>query len=140
MQKNTEKMQNKPAHKDNCGTGILFSKNNTSNHSIIIRSILSLNNMKHRGAVSHDGETPDWCGILLDLDTNFFQKIMLDEQKLILPSHFGIGVFFVNNGLDFLNILEQICHDHDIDIIALRQLKLDKKLLGEVAKKTCPNA
>ena len=29
------------------------------------------------------------------LDTNFFQKIMLDEQKLILPSHFGIGVFFV---------------------------------------------
>ena len=131
-------MQNKPAHKDNCGTGILFSKNNTSNHYVISRSILSLNNMKHRGAVSHDGETPDGCGILLDLDTNFFQKIMLDEQKLILPSHFGIGVFFVNDSLDFLKILEQICHDHDIDIIAIRHLKINKKLLGEVAKKTCP--
>ena len=94
--------------------------------------------MKHRGAVSHDGETPDGCGILLDLDTNFFQKIMLDEQKLILPSHFGIGVFFVNDSLDFLKILEQICHDHDIDIIAIRHLKINKKLLGEVAKKTCP--
>ncbi len=131
-------MQNKPAHKDNCGTGILFSKNNTSNHSVISRSILSLNNMKHRGAVSHDGETPDGCGILLDLDTNFFQKIMLDEQKLILPSHFGIGVFFVNDSLDFLKILEPICHDHDIDIIATRHIKINKKLLGEVAKKTCP--
>ena len=59
---------------------------------------------------------------------------MLDEQKLILPSHFGIGVFFVNDSLDFLKILEQICHDHGGDIIATRHLKINKKLLGEVAK------
>ena len=83
-------------HKDNCGTGSIFSISNQPDHTIIARALKSLISMKHRGAVSHDGLTPDGCGLLLDLDKNFFQKVMLDEQNKILPSGFAIGVFFVN--------------------------------------------
>ena len=50
------------SHKDSCGTGILFSKNNTSSHSILKRSISSLQCMRHRGALSYDGKTPDGRG------------------------------------------------------------------------------
>ncbi|MBA4729453.1 MAG: glutamate synthase large subunit [SAR86 cluster bacterium] len=132
-------MSNKLSHKDNCGTGVIFSKTNTPSNSIIFRSLLSLSKMKHRGAVSHDGETPDGCGILIDLDRKFFQKVLLDEQKIILPSNFAVGVFFVNNQFNFYETIEKICNEHDVDIIAKREINTDKKLLGNVAAKSCPS-
>ena len=73
---------------DSCGTGVLFNKNNEFRHSVIERSLLSLSNMKHRGALSYDGMTTDGCGILIDIDRKFFQKKLLEEQKLILPNKF----------------------------------------------------
>ena len=69
---------------DSCGTGVIFNKNNTSSHSIITRALLSLSNMKHRGAVSYDGTTPDGCGILIDLDQKFFRKKLLEDNGGIL--------------------------------------------------------
>ena len=72
---------------DSCGTGVLFSNNNEFSHSIIKRALLSLANMKHRGALSYDGVTTDGCGILLDIDRKFFQKKLLEEQNLILPNN-----------------------------------------------------
>ena len=62
---------------DSCGTGVLFNKNNEFRHSVIERSLLSLSNMKHRGALSYDGMTTDGCGILLDIDRKFFQKKLI---------------------------------------------------------------
>ena len=67
---------------DSCGTGVLFNKNNKFAHSVIERSLLSLSNMKHRGALSYDGMTTDGCGILLDNDRKFFQKKTLRRAKI----------------------------------------------------------
>ena len=74
---------------DACGTGIIFSKNNTISHSIISRALLSLKNMKHRGALSYDGMTPDGCGILIDLDRKFYQKklFFLNPNKELVFYH-----------------------------------------------------
>ena len=83
-----------PDH-DSCGTGVLFSKNNEFNHSIIKRALLSLSNMKHRGALSYDGVTTDGCGILIDIDRKFYQKKLLEEQNLILPNNFSIAVLIL---------------------------------------------
>ena len=77
-------MSNKRSHKDNCGTGVIFSKTNTPSNSIIFRSLLSLSKMKHRGAVSHDGETPDGCGILIDLDRKFFPKMKNNSRNALI--------------------------------------------------------
>ena len=101
-------------HKDNCGTGSIFNISNQPDHTIITRALKSLISMKHRGAVSHDGLTPDGCGLLLDLDKNFFQKVMLDEQNKILPSDFAIGVFFVNKNYDFESEMLKICAQHSL--------------------------
>ena len=131
-------MFSEDSHKDSCGTGILFSKNNTSSHSILKRSISSLQCMRHRGALSYDGKTPDGVGIMIDLDHNFFQKKLLDEQNLILPSRFGLGMFFVNKKFPFLEYLKVILDEHELNLIALRELKFDESILGEMAKKSCP--
>ena len=123
---------------DSCGTGVIFNRNNTSSHSIISRALISLCNMKHRGAVSYDGITPDGCGILIDLDRNYFRKKLLEEQNLILPNFFSAGVFFIKNNFDYQDIIVKICADFDIKILAQRELKVNKDILGELALKSCP--
>ena len=100
-------------HHDNCGTGVIFSKNNVFDHEIVHRSLMSLHNMRHRGAVSYDGETPDGCGILFDLDHKFFQKIILDEQKIILPSNFSVGMFFAKDLDSFQTEIEKFYPNTD---------------------------
>ena len=125
-------------HHDNCGTGVIFSKNNVFDHEIVHRSLMSLHNMRHRGAVSYDGETPDGCGILFDLDHKFFQKIILDEQKIILPSNFSVGMFFAKDLVSFQTEIEKILSKHGFQILALRELSVDKDILGDLAKKSCP--
>ncbi len=123
---------------DACGTGTIFSKNNTNSHSIISRALLSLKNMKHRGALSYDGMTPDGCGILIDLDRNFYQKKLLEEQNHILPNKFAIAVLMVQGGFDHVAVISKICSKFDLKIDAERNLTVNKKILGELAQKSCP--
>ena len=85
-------------HHDNCGTGVIFSKNNVFDHEIVHRSLMSLHNMRHRGAVSYDGETPDGCGILFDLDHKFFQKIILLNPVFYMIDGFRYGFFGYADG------------------------------------------
>ena len=131
-------MTQKLTHKDSCGTGIIFNKNNTPSHSILKRSILSLNNMKHRGALSYDGKTPDGCGILIDLDKDFFRKKVLSEQKVILPSNFSIGMFFCDENFNYHQELKQLFDEHDVEILAERFPFSKGSFLGDVADKSCP--
>ena len=123
---------------DSCGTGVLFNKNNEFRHSVIERSLLSLSNMKHRGALSYDGMTTDGCGILLDIDRKFFQKKLLEEQKLILPNNFSIAVLMVQNNFDYEKIFLKICSKFNLKIIAEREVDAKKNILGELAQKSCP--
>ncbi|MDC3098585.1 hypothetical protein OA493_02435 [Gammaproteobacteria bacterium] len=123
---------------DACGTGVIFSKNNTISHSIISRALLSLKNMKHRGALSYDGVTPDGCGMLIDLDRKFYQKKLLEEQNHILPNKFAIAVLMVQEGFDYVEAMSNICSKFDLKIVAERNLNVDKKILGELAQKSCP--
>ena len=105
---------------DSCGTGVLFNKNNEFRHSVIERSLLSLSNMKHRGALSYDGMTTDGCGILLDIDRSFPKKT-LEEQKLILPNNFSIAVLMVQNNFDYEKIFLKICSKFNLKIISERK-------------------
>ncbi len=123
---------------DSCGTGVLFSKNNEFNHSVIKRALLSLSNMKHRGALSYDGVTTDGCGILLDIDRNFYQKKLLKEQNFILPNNFSIAVLMVQDNFNYKKKFSEICSKFDLKILAERELNVDRNLLGELAKKSCP--
>ena len=123
---------------DSCGTGVLFSKNNEFNHSVIKRALLSLSNMKHRGALSYDGVTTDGCGILLDIDRKFYQKKLLEEQNFILPNNFSIAVLMVQDNFDYKKKFSEICSKFDLKILAERELNVDRNLLGELAKKSCP--
>jgi glutamate synthase (NADPH/NADH) large chain len=82
--------------------------------------------------------TTDGCGILLDIDRRFFQKKLLEEQNLILPNNFSIAVLMVKDNFDYKKIFAEICSNFDLKIVAERELTVDRNILGELAKKSCP--
>ena len=47
-------------------------------------------------------------------------------------------MFFVNKKFPFLEKLKVILDEHELNLIALRELKFDESILGEMAKKSCP--
>jgi glutamate synthase (NADPH/NADH) large chain len=60
--------------KDNCGFGLIVNRHGTQNRDVVKRSIAGLTSMTHRGAIGADGKTGDGCGLLFDLNQNFFKK------------------------------------------------------------------
>ena len=68
---------NKEDFRDNCGFGLVANINGIQSHKVVINSIDALKSMTHRGGVGSDGKTGDGCGLLLDIDHNYFKNALL---------------------------------------------------------------
>ena len=66
------KLFSKDDFRDNCGFGLIADINGIKSHKIINKSINALRSMTHRGAIGADGKTGDGCGLLLNLDKDFY--------------------------------------------------------------------
>lgn len=65
--------------------------------------------MKHRGGIGSDGKTGDGCGLLFNLDHDFYRDTVLKEQKIELPKHFAVAQLFLDSSLeDLLPNIESI--------------------------------
>ena len=85
---------NKKDFRDNCGFGLVANTNGIKSHKVITTSVDALISMTHRGGVGSDGKTGDGCGLLFEIDNNYFKNKILQEQKVDLGDHFAIGQLF----------------------------------------------
>ena len=126
--------------KDNCGFGLITNRNGTKSHSVITKSISALKSMKHRGGIGSDGKTGDGCGLLFNLDHDFFRDAILKEQKIELPKHFAVAQLFLDSSLkDLLPKIENILKKEGLQLDATRLVPVDKKILGVIALDCLPN-
>ena len=91
------KLNSKNDFRDNCGFGLIAHINGKKSHDIVIKSVKALESMTHRGAIGADGKTGDGCGILVDLDKNFFEEVLLKEQSIKIKDEFAIGQIFLDH-------------------------------------------
>ena len=104
---------NKEDFKDNCGFGLVANINGVKSHKVITNSIDSLVSMTHRGGVGSDGKTGDGCGLLFDIDHNYFKNIVLDENNIDLGEYFAVAqVFYESNILNILPSIEAVSYTH----------------------------
>ena len=68
--------------KDNCGFGLIAQKDGIRSRSIVNNAIEGLTSMTHRGAIGSDKKTGDGCGLLFDLNHNFFKSTLKQEQNI----------------------------------------------------------
>ena len=131
---------NKEDFKDNCGFGLVANINGVKSHKVITNSIDSLVSMTHRGGVGSDGKTGDGCGLLFDIDHNYFKNIVLDENKIDLGEYFAVAqVFYESNILNILPSIEDILNKEGLKLIFCRNVPVNRGILGEIALDCAPN-
>ena len=82
--------------RDNCGFGLIANINGKKSHKIITKSINALKSMTHRGAIGSDGKTGDGCGLLIDINKEFYTDTLHKEQKIKITEEFAIGQIFTS--------------------------------------------
>ena len=134
------KLFSKDDFRDNCGFGLIADINGIKSHKIINKSINALRSMTHRGAIGADGKTGDGCGLLLNLDKNFFINAISEEQGIEISNEFAIGQLFTNNKIESdLSKIEKILKSENLILKAVRPVPVNKDILGTIASSCLPN-
>ncbi len=134
------KLISKNDFKDNCGFGLIADINGNKSHNILTKSINALESMTHRGAIGADGKTGDGCGILVDLNKDFFTEALQKEKKIKITNEFAVGQIFTDEKIerDILSI-NKILKAENLVLTAIRNVPINKKILGEIALNCLPN-
>ena len=81
--------------RDNCGFGLLVDTKSPPTHRLVTQALTGLARLTHRGAIGEDGLAGDGCGIMLQIDHNFFRQ-KASEAGLELPERFAVGMCFLD--------------------------------------------
>src|SRR3712207_3963571 len=84
-----------PAYEhDACGVAFSARLDGRPTHETVVRSIVALENLEHRGAEGADPNTGDGAGILMQLPDEFFRALAA-ERALPPAGAYGVGVVFL---------------------------------------------
>ena len=124
---------NKKDFKDNCGFGLIANTHGIRSHTVLTKSIDALVSMTHRGGVGSDGKTGDGCGLLFDINHKYFRDTIKQEQDINLDQQFAVGQLFFSDCINNLRPkLEEIFKQESLNLIALREVPINKNILGLV--------
>jgi len=133
------KLISKNDFRDNCGFGLIANINGKKSHTLLIKSIKALTSMTHRGAIGADGKTGDGCGILVDIDKDFFINTLLKEQNIKITDEFAIGQVFSKNNIEKdLKNIKKILKRENLILTAVRKVPTNEKILGDIAIECLP--
>ncbi|HFB63926.1 MAG TPA: glutamate synthase large subunit [Aeromonadales bacterium] len=127
--------------KDSCGFGLIAQLDGVQQHSLIETAITALSRMTHRGAINVDGKTGDGCGLTIQIDTVFFNRIAT-ELNFSLDTLFAVGQIFLNTDESKAQrakeILEQELVKETLSIAGWREVPVDTSVCGDVALESLP--
>jgi len=140
VKKHSSSLYNHSQAKDNCGFGLIVNRHGDPKREVVEKSIAGLTSMTHRGAIGSDGKTGDGCGLLFDLNHEFFRLQLQKEQAIDLPDIFAIGQFFTSSNLKKdLPSIKAILSKEGLSLVCLRAVPINESILGPIALKSLPN-
>ena len=126
--------------RDNCGFGLIASIDGVQSRKIVQDSIDALVSMTHRGGIGSDGKTGDGCGLLVDINSDFYIKTLQKEQKIKLQNRFAVGQLFYFQSIDkLIPQIDDILSKEGLTLITHREVPIDKSILGNIALNCLPN-
>ena len=134
------KLYKKDSFKDNCGFGLIANLEGKPSRQIVINSIEALKSMTHRGGIGSDGKTGDGCGLMLNINKDFFIKTIKNEQNINLSNRFAIGQFFYFK--EFTSVkskIKKILNEEGLKLVTKRDVPIKKDILGHIALDCIPN-
>ena len=126
--------------RDNCGFGLIASIDGVQSRKIVQDSIDALVSMTHRGGIGSDGKTGDGCGLLVDINSDFYVKTIQKEQKIKLQNRFAVGQLFYFQSINkLIPQIDRILSKEGLTLITHREVPTDKSILGNIALDCLPN-
>ena len=126
--------------RDNCGFGLIASIDGVQSRKIVQDSIDALVSMTHRGGIGSDGKTGDGCGLLVDVNSDFYIKTIQKEQKIKLQNRFAVGqLFYFQSISKLIPQIDRILSKEGLTLITHREVPTDKSILGNIALDCLPN-
>ena len=124
---------------DSCGIGFVAHIKGQKSHEIVQRGLDVLINMTHRGAESADNSTGDGAGILMQIPHEFNLTLGL---KIPYSGEYGTGLVFLPPNEKERRICEDmlftIILEENLQLIGFRDVQVDNKVLGDIARKSEP--
>ena len=136
------KLFNKTEFKDNCGFGLIANINGIKSESVLSKSINALISMTHRGGVGADGKTGDGCGLLFDINKEYFTNQVIAEKGVHLKDNFAIGQVFLSDNIELNSVISKvkdILHQESLNLDHVREVPVNRDILGNIALECCPN-
>ena len=134
------KLYKKDSFKDNCGFGLIANLEGKPSRQIVINSIEALKSMTHRGGIGSDGKTGDGCGLMLNINKDFFIKTIKNEQNINLSNRFAIGqLFYFKEFSSVKSKIKKILNEEGLKLVTKRDVPIKKDILGHIALDCIPN-
>jgi len=134
------KLYKKDSFKDNCGFGLIANLEGKPSRQIVINSIDALKSMTHRGGIGSDGKTGDGCGLMLNINKDFFIKTIKNEQNINLSNRFAIGqLFYFKEFSSVKSKIKKILNEEGLKLVTKRDVPIKKDILGHIALDCIPN-
>ncbi len=133
-------LYNPQNHKDSCGVGFVANFRGKKSRKIIDLGLEIIKKIEHRGAVGADPETGDGAGIQIQIPDKFFRKVL----QFDLPEYgkYAVGFFYMPQKKlvreKVQNIIEKVVEDEGIKFLGWRDVPINDKYCGDLAKKTLP--
>ncbi len=125
---------------DACGVAMVAKLDGTRSHETVVRAIVALENLEHRGAAGADPNTGDGAGILLQLPDEFIRGVI--EEDLPPPGAYGVCVCFLpreeERRLELEQLLEETVVAEGQRVVAWRDVPVDKDYVGITANLYAP--
>jgi glutamate synthase domain-containing protein 2/glutamate synthase domain-containing protein 1/glutamate synthase domain-containing protein 3 len=126
---------------DACGIGFIAELSGKPSRRTIDYSIEALKNMSHRGASGADDRTSDGTGLLTDIPFEYFKLVLEEELNIKFDNGIlGIAMVFTTEQ-ELLQLEKDIVSktsELNINYLGKRDVPINKAILGEIAKESCP--
>src|SRR3984957_18836903 len=129
--------------RDACGLGFVADLRRPPTHDVVLKGVEILRRLAHRGAAGCDPCTSDGAGILLHIPHAHYERV-LGRAGVELPNvgDYAVAQCFLSRDsrarAGEVRILEEAVRHHNQKVIGWRDVPVDPKVLGPIARSSMP--
>ncbi len=129
--------------RDACGLGFVADVRGGTSRLPVALGLGILARLAHRGAAGSDRNTGDGAGILVQIPHRYFDRVLAKEGKeLPLASDYGVAQCFLSRDRTRaelqMKVLVDVVRHHNQKVIGWRDVPVDVRTLGPLARSSMP--
>ena len=128
------------AERDSCGVAFVATLTGQASHQVIVKALIALRNLEHRGASGAEPDSGDGAGLLLAIPDTFFRAV----SGLQLPpvGSYAAGIAFLPTDAaqakEIISKIAQIADEEGLITLGWRDLPTDPSTIGTTARSVMP--